>query len=135
MRYWVNTVSLEDVQHGVAAQEARLKRIAKGDRVVFYSPRQKFREGAVVRQFTAIGEVADDAPHQREEGWRRRVSFQPVIAAAIEPLIESLGFIRDKKQWGFVFRRGLFEIAEADFATIAAAMSLSEESFPLAAAR
>jgi hypothetical protein len=28
----------------------------------------------------------------------------------------------DKRRWGFVFRRGLFQIGEADFRRIAAAM-------------
>ncbi len=35
------------------------------------------------------------------------------------PLIESLDFIRNKKSWRFVFRRGLFEIGEDDFQKIA----------------
>jgi hypothetical protein len=42
--------------------------------------------------------------------------------APIEPLIDSLDFIINKKQWGFPFRRGLFEIGDADFGRIAEAM-------------
>jgi hypothetical protein len=40
----------------------------------------------------------------------------------VQDLIEKLSFIPDKKQWGFPFRRGLFEISAEDFATIANAM-------------
>ncbi len=38
-------------------------------------------------------------------------------------MIDSLDFIRDKQQWGWVFRRGFFEIGEADFQRIAVAAS------------
>jgi predicted RNA-binding protein len=50
------------------------------------------------------------------------VSFRSAGEAAIQPLIEQLEFIRNKKSWGFTFRRGFFEIGEADFKTIEQAM-------------
>ncbi len=55
--------------------------------------------------------------------WRRRVDFLPCEEAPIIDLIEQLDLIRDKRRWGFVFRRGLFEIGEADFSRIARAMA------------
>jgi hypothetical protein len=33
-------------------------------------------------------------------------------------MINQLSFIKDKTHWGFIFRLGLFEIAEADFRLI-----------------
>ena len=48
--------------------------------------------------------------------------FVPCEQAPIKPLIEELGFIEDKQQWGFPFRRGLFEISGEDFHHIALAM-------------
>jgi predicted RNA-binding protein len=54
--------------------------------------------------------------------WRRRVNFLSSTEVAIQPLIDSLEFIRNKKSWGFMFRRGLFEIGESDFRKIAEAM-------------
>ena len=132
MRYWINTISLTHVQNGVAGEftqadhgkDSRLKRLTKGDAIVFYSPRTEMRAGAPVQRFTAIGEVVDEVPYQIDVGpWRRRVKFLPVAEAPIQPLIEQLDFIRNKKSWGFTFRRGFFEIGESDFKTIARAMS------------
>jgi len=51
------------------------------------------------------------------------VKFLPSVEASIHPLIEQLEFIRNKKSWGFIFRRGLFEIGESDFNAIARAMN------------
>ncbi len=123
MRYWINTVSRSHVQTGIEGgftqtehgKESRLRRLAKGDQIVFYSPRTD-------QKFTAIGEVIDEAPYQEETGWRRRMKFATAQEAAIQPLIEQLEFIRNKKSWGFPFRRGFFEITESDFKTIASAM-------------
>jgi hypothetical protein len=54
------------------------------------------------------------------------MKFLACAEAPIQPLIEHLDFIRNKKSWGFTFRRGFFEIAESDFKTIAQAMSAGE---------
>ena len=120
MRYWITTVSRIHVQNCVAggftqADGPRLKRLAKGDRIIFNSPRTDQR-------FTAIGEVIDDTPYEVEMSSRRRIKYAPCDEASIQPLIEQLEFIRDKKRWGFPFRRGFFEIGESDFKTIAQAM-------------
>jgi hypothetical protein len=136
MRYWVNTVSRSHVQNGVAGgftqadhgKDTRLKRLSKGDGIVFYSPRTDMRAGDPVQSFTAIGEVIDESPYQVEmtpefHPWRRRVNFLPAAEAKIQPLIENLEFIRNKKSWGVVFRRGFFEIGEKDFFAIRDAMS------------
>ena len=136
MRYWVNTISRMHVQNGVAGgftqadhgSNTRLKRLSKGDRIVFYSPRAEMQAGEKVQSFTAIGEIADEAPYQVEvtpefRPWRRRVNFLSTAEAPIQPLIESLEFIRNKKSWGVIFRRGLFEIGETDFTRIKSAMT------------
>src|ERR1700730_600231 len=123
MRYWINTVSRSHVligreggftqaDHG---KQTRLKRLAKGDRIVFYSPRTEMQAGEPLQKFTAIGEVVDEAPYQVEmtpdfQPWRRRMKFLDADEAPIQPLIEQLEFISNKKSWGFPFRRGLFEI-------------------------
>jgi hypothetical protein len=38
------------------------------------------------------------------------------------PLIDKLEFIKNKKQWGYPFRYGFFEIAERNFNLIAGLM-------------
>ena len=137
MRYWVNTVSLNHVQRGAEGgftqadhgSNTRLKRLTKGDRIVFYSPRTEFQAGQPLQRFTAIAEVLDDAPYQVEVNpefrpWRRQVRFLSSAETPIQPLIEQLDFIGNKKSWGVAFRRGFFEIAEADFNRIAQAMNV-----------
>lgn len=134
-RFWVNTISREHVLRGVAGgftqaghgKQSGIKRMGKGDGIVFYSPRTELDGGDPLQAFTAIGEIADDAPYQVEvteewKPWRRNVRFEEAGEAPIRPLIEALDFIRNKQSWGFVFRRGLFEIEEKDFRTIEAAM-------------
>lgn len=138
MRYRVNTISKNHVEKGVAGgftqadhgRETRLERMSKGDGIVFYSPRAGFHAGKTVQSFTAIGEIEDEAPYQVEmssefQPWRRRVKFRPATEAPVRDLIENLDFIRNKAMWGVAFRRGFFEIAEADFQRIAKAMNVA----------
>jgi hypothetical protein len=135
MRYFINTISRAHVQKGIEGgftqadhgDDKRLKRIAKGDAIVFYSPRTDFPDGEKLQLFTAIGDVLDEAPYEVEmtpdfKPWRRRLAFRECREAPVQPLIEHLSFIPDKKRWGFPFRRGLFEINQSDFETIAQAM-------------
>lgn len=132
MAYWIDTVSQVHVQSSVAggfteAEEgrmSRLRRLKKGDRIVFYSPRTEREGGKPLQRFTAIGEVLDESPYQEGPGWRRRIEFVPAQEAEIRPLIEKLDFIGNKKSWGVTFRRGFFTIPEHDFRTIAEAMKV-----------
>lgn len=136
-RYWINTVSLDHVLTGVKGgftqadhgKEARLRKLRKGDLIVFYSPRTEFHGGEPVRAFTALGRILDDEPYQVTMSsdfhpWRRRVAFYQGHDAKIRPLIGDLSFIKNKKKWGFPFRRGLFEVPRPDFELIARAMGL-----------
>jgi len=137
-RYWINTVSRDHLLNGVEGgftqvqhgSRSGLRRLAKGDLIVFYSPRTAFEGGDPLQAFTALAEVSDEAPYQMVmtrdfRPWRRNVRFLPAGEAPIAPLIEPLEFIRDKRRWGFPFRRGLFEIGEADFGRIADAMGMA----------
>jgi hypothetical protein len=141
-RYWINTVSREHVMAGVAGgftqadhgRNTRLKRLAVGDRIAFYSPRTAYPDGAPLQQFTALGTVTGDDVYQvrmREDfhPWRRTVAFDATLHAAdVRPLVERLSFIADPRRWGYPFRRGLFEVPEADFAVVEAAMRASPAS-------
>ncbi|CAN5275459.1 hypothetical protein BH24ACT9_BH24ACT9_14460 [soil metagenome] len=140
-RYWVNTVSLEHVQLGVAGGftqadhggSTRLKRLGPGDGLVFYSPRMAMRGGQPLQEFTAMGRVSGTEPYQVEMSadvhpWRLRVDFIDVTPAPARPLVEELSFITDTKRWGYPFRRGLFEIDRTDFLRIAAAMDVDWET-------
>lgn len=134
-RYYINTVSRDHVQRGVAdgftqANHGRLtglEQLKRGDLIVSYSPKTAFEGGEPLQSFTALGRVADDESHQAEmtptfKPWRRKLDFLGVEEAPIRPLIEQLEFIADKQHWGMPFRRGLFEIPARDFELIVRAM-------------
>jgi len=104
-----------------------LMRLSAGDWVVFYSPKTSFQNGEPLQAFTAICQVNDDNLYQVETApgwvpWRRNVTFRKCHETPIKPLIGDLSFIKDKTNWGFMFRFGLFEIPEADFTVIKSAM-------------
>ena len=96
MRYWINTVSRSHVQRGVEGGFTQanhgkitgLKRLANGDRIVFYSPRTDYPDGDPLQRFTAIGSVVDDTPFQVEMSadfhpWRRRVKFDECVEVGV----------------------------------------------------
>ncbi len=136
-RYWINTISKDHVQKGVSGgfaqadhgKNTRLKRLGKGDYLIFYSPKTSLKDGETLQAFTAIGIIDDNAPYQVEmtadfQPWRRKVKFLDSEEAKVKPLLEHLSFIKDKQHWGYPFRMGLFEIQKADFELIANAMSV-----------
>lgn len=136
MTNWINTVSRDHVQQGVRGRFTQanhgkphmLRRMAKGDFVVFYSPKTAFEGGQPLQAFTAIGQIADDEPYQVEMAadfvpWRRNVDFLDSAETPIRPLIEDLHFIEDKKRWGYKFRFGMFKIDDHDLEVIRRAMT------------
>jgi hypothetical protein len=134
-RYWIGVASRDHVRAGIEGgfcqlchgKQAQIRRLAPGDRIIYYSPRAEMRAGEPVQAFTAIGEVLDGAPYPFDMGngfvpTRRDVRFFEAREAPIRPLLESLAFTRGRRSWGYAFRRGAFEIGADDFAIIAAAM-------------
>src|SRR5262245_21947921 len=137
MKYWINSVSFDHIQNGMSGgftqaqhgSPSGLRRLASGDLVAFYAPRTKMYSGEPLKSFVAVAEVLDVRSYQAHmtadfQPWRRHVEFKPAHQTPIAPLLDRLAFIRDKRHWGYVFRRGLFEISERDFLLIAAAMAL-----------
>ncbi len=77
--------------------------------------------------FTAAAKITDDKIYQISmsddfKPFRRRAEYENCNEVKIEPLIEELNFIRNKKSWGYMFRFGLFEINKHDFDLIYAKM-------------
>jgi hypothetical protein len=74
MRYWIVVVSKDHIARGVAGgfmqanhgKQAPLKRMSKGDWVIFYSPKQSYSGDEPLQAFTAIGRVADDEVYQHK---------------------------------------------------------------------
>jgi hypothetical protein len=134
MTYWLNVVSREHVRRGVELGIAQanhgnprgLQRMKPGDGIVYYSPKERIREGASVKSFTAIGTVDDREPWQADEGsfkpWRRAVSYyHDAHDVPIDDLRDRLD-LTSAPNWGIVLRRGLVELSEHDFELISAAM-------------
>jgi len=114
-----------EVSHGKAGP---LERMRAGDGVICYSPRNTDDRGAPVQAFTALGHVADapvyQVPHQHQP-FRRAVRWLGSAPAPVRPLIDALGFIRNKAHWGTAFRFGYLRVPPEDFERIAAAMTVA----------
>ncbi len=133
MTYWINTVSADHVQRGVAGgftaanhgKPHMLRKMARGDWIIFYSPKTALDHGEPLQAFTAIGRVTDDEPYQDQPSnrWHRKMEFLPCTATPIRPLLDRLEFIVDPQRWGYKFRFGVFRIDEADFLLLREAMT------------
>jgi len=139
-RYWIGVASHEHVRWGVSGGYAQLghgkagglRRLAAGDGLIYYSPKEVFGpEGVPCQSFTAIGFVSDDEVFPFDMGngfvpFRRRVAYIPHFEEApIKPLIAHLSFIKNPAAWGSVFRFGQLEIPQIDFERIASAMGVA----------
>ncbi len=138
-RYWIGVASREHVKiakvggfcqfcHG---KEPPVRRLAEGDGLVYYSPREGMGTGAAVRSFTAIGRVQPGKTYQAEQSAcfipsRRDVDYWSAIDAPIAPLLGMLSFTAGNANWGWRMRQGFFEISQADFMMIAQAMKAQE---------
>lgn len=135
MKYWVIVASRDHVKLGVEqgiaqaghGKAAPLRKMTKGDIVIYYSGKLTMDNPEKCQQFTAIGKVKDDEVYQVQVTdtfcpFRRNVDFYESKDASILPLINDLDFIPNKKSWGYPFRFGFFEISEHDFEIISSVM-------------
>jgi hypothetical protein len=134
-KYWIISASKDHVKsalmQGIAqtchGKASPLKRMRKDDIVIFYSGKQTLGKPQACQQFTGIGRLMDDKIYQFEASEefcpsRRKAEFFPSEDTSILPLIPGLNFIQDKKNWGYPFRFGLFEIDQHDFELISSQM-------------
>lgn len=135
-RYWVGVACREHVKVGEKGgfcqlshgKVAPVKRLTPGDGLVYYAPKEQMRRGEIVQAFVAIGIVDNGDAYEAEQAenfhpTRRNVTYLRSDEAPIRPMLDHLGFIPDRRSWGMIFHRGVFEISEADFCMIAAAMN------------
>lgn len=127
-KYWVIVASKDHVQKGISegfaqachGKAAPLKRMRKGDFVIYYSGKQTMGKLDKCQEFTAIGEVLDENtyPVQVSADFcpsRRNIVFWDHRDVSILPLISELDFIPNKQSWGYPFRFGFLEINQHDF--------------------
>lgn len=130
-QYWVVVASRDHALSGVAQEivqanhgkEAPLKRMQPGDRILLYAPKRAYSGKEPLQQFVGLGTVADGEVFQADVSpdfrpFRRRATYEPVTETPIQPLIDQLTFIKNKKSWGYPFRFGCFTIEQPDFALI-----------------
>jgi hypothetical protein len=143
MKYWLGVVQRAHVLHGVAlgiaqtnhGAKAGVLRMQPGDGLVYYSPKTSYPDGDPLREFTAIGRIADGEAWQAEDTmmvqgrlvdrhpWRRRVEYvEAARPVPITPLLQVLDVTRGNPNWGFVMRRGQVELTPHDFGVIATEM-------------
>ena len=134
-RYWIGVVSRAHVRRGVEdgfaqlghGKDAPLRRLSRGDWLIYYSPRTAHPDGEPLQAFTAIGRVEDDDVFRATMAddfrpWRRRVRYERSTDVPAAELLDRLELVRDRRRWGMIVRRGLVEMGRADFERIAAAM-------------
>lgn len=134
-KYWIIVASKDHVKTGIAAgiaqtchgKVAPLRRMKKGDFVIYYSGKQTLGKPDKCQEFTALGKVTDDAIYQFQASEdfcpsRRNIEFYSCEDTSILPLINDLDFIQNKKSWGYPFRFGVFEINQHDFDLISSQM-------------
>jgi EVE domain len=118
-------VALGTAQIGHGAR-APLLRMAPGDGLVYYSPRETLGSDRPLRAFTAIGRVADGEVWRADEGefrpWRRRVDYAADAAEVAVADLDGRLELTARPSWGYALRRGLVPLGAVDFAVIARAM-------------
>ncbi|WP_111710284.1 EVE domain-containing protein [Lutibacter citreus] len=141
LKYWIITASKEHVKNGVLGGFAQachgkptpLKKIKKGDYIIFYSSKEYFDKKDKCQEFTAIGKVKSDDIYQYEMTpdfcpFRIDINFLQSNDISILPLINELSFIPNKQKWGYPFRWGTLQINESDFKLISNLMLYEQEN-------
>ena len=132
-KYWIGVVGAKHAEFGKErgfcafshGKHQAISRLSPGDRFAYYSPREGYKEGAVVQAFVALGTVLAGDPYEvdfdGQPGWVRPAKTDIFARLPVKPLLEDLTFVSNPKYWGMAFRRSLFEISEEDFHLIEAA--------------
>lgn len=134
-KYWILVASKDHVKSGIAhgiaqachGKSAPLKRMKKGDFIIYYSGKLTMGKLDKCQEFTALGKVTDDETYQHQVSVdfcpsRRNIKFLQGEDTSILPLINDLECIQNKKSWGYPFRFGFLEINQHDFDLISSQM-------------
>ena len=140
MKFWIGVASKDHVEKGILGgfcqlchgKETPLKRMKKGDYIIYYSSKINLDSQFPYQKFTAIGKVIDNDVYRYEMfpgfvPFRRDVQFLESKDVEIKPLLHSLLFIKDKTKWGYPFRYGHLQITKGDFLIIAQKMLSSAD--------
>jgi hypothetical protein len=134
-QYWVVVAARDHALSGVAqgilqanhGKAAPLCRMQPGDRILLYAPKLTYGSAEPCQRFIGLGTVANEDVFQADvsadfQPFRRKVHYESVQEAPIQPLLDDLSFIQNKTHWGYPFRVGCFAITVADFERIRQAL-------------
>ncbi len=115
-RYWIGVAVRAHVKRGEAGgfcqlghgKAAPVARLAPGDGLVYYAPRETLDGKDPVQAFVAIGRVKSGDVYRADQGGgfhphRRDVTYLQAREAPIRPLLDHLSFIGDPSHWGMPF--------------------------------
>ena len=110
--------------HGKAAPLQRLK---IDDGVIYYSLKLKFGSDKKCQAFTAIDRIVGESVYANDIGngfipFRGNVEYLVCSQVMITPLIQNLRFIKNKHNWGYIFRFGTIKIQQPHFELISSQM-------------
>lgn len=104
-RYWIGVVSRSHVEIGVAGgfaqlchgKAAPLRRMNRGDWLVYYSPQTDMADGQPLQMFTALGKVVGKSVYEHAMApdfvpYRRDIAYCKCKPAPIQPLLPQLSF-------------------------------------------
>ncbi|EKN64813.1 EVE domain-containing protein [Schinkia azotoformans] len=133
-KYWIGVASDDHVKHGVLGgfcqlchgKSSPLKRMKKGDWIIYYSPKNSLSTKIPCQKFTAIGEILDSNIYQVEmypgfQPFRMNVKFLKSITPVPLNLVSSLPLWQDYRSR---LRFGHFEIPKELFMIISDLMNL-----------
>ena len=137
MTSWLAVVQRDHVLRGIQlgivqtnhGARSGIQRMQPGDGLVYYSPKTHYPDGELLREFTAMGTIAEGEPWRADESamvgagftpWRRRVDYAiDATATPIAPMLDLLDLTRGTRNWGIIMRRGQVELTKHDFDLIA----------------
>lgn len=135
-RAWIGVAVAAHVRAAVAGgfcqfshgKRASVEKLAPGDWLAYYAPRETLDGNDPVQRFVAIGQVGEGPVEVVGRGagvfHRRPARYLRSMPAEVRPLLSRLSFVRDPRHWGMAFRRGQFEASFDDMRVIAEAMGV-----------
>lgn len=116
-RTWVIVASRDHAMRGVSSgfvmanhgKRAPLSRMARGDRILIYSPTTTYPDGEPLRAITIVGEVTGEEPEPSDViagGFRRKASLREIEPLPLDEVRSRLPVSR--------IRFGFFELDSQD---------------------
>lgn len=139
-KYWLAVAPVEHVisavEEGycqlVSGKDIPLRRMEKGDGLIYYSSTKSLKNATAVKAFTAIGFIADNEIYTYKvtnyfHPFRRNVVyFKRAKRVEMDGLQTRLQFVDNNLRYSYKFRYGHLEISEGDFRLIADKMGIRQ---------